>query len=41
MKRRKKYIVQGKMLITEFNSEFGTKIDMPDVDTMAGYLITR
>ena len=34
------YIVQGKMLITEFNSEFGTKIDMPDVDTMAGYLIT-
>ncbi|MEG0293366.1 hemolysin family protein [Enterococcus sp.] len=36
----REYIVQGKMLITEFNSEFGTNIDMPDVDTMAGYLIT-
>ncbi len=34
------YLIQGKMLIEEFNEEFNTKLDMDDVDTMAGYLIT-
>lgn len=34
------YLVQGKMLIDEFNEEFGTHLAMNDVDTMAGYLIT-
>lgn len=34
------YLVQGKMLIDEFNEEFGTHLEMNDVDTMAGYLIT-
>lgn len=34
------YIIQGKMTINEFNDVFHTKLDMNDVDTMAGYLIT-
>lgn len=34
------YIVQGRMLIDEFNEEFETNLHMSDVDTMAGYLIT-
>ena len=34
------YIVQGKMLIDEFNQIFKTKLEMDDVDTMAGYFIT-
>jgi len=34
------YIVQGKMLIDEFNQIFKTRLDMDDVDTMAGYFIT-
>jgi len=34
------YLVQGRMLIDEFNEAFGTDLHMSDVDTMAGYLIT-
>ncbi|WP_071131192.1 hemolysin family protein [Enterococcus timonensis] len=34
------YYVQGRMSIDEFNEEFDTELEMPDVDTMAGYLIT-
>lgn len=34
------YLVQGKMTINEFNDVFGTKLEMNDVDTMAGYLMT-
>lgn len=34
------YMVQGRMMIEEFNEVFGTHLQMNDVDTMAGYLIT-
>lgn len=34
------YLIQGRMLIEEFNDVFDEKLDMPDVDTMAGYFIT-
>ena len=34
------YIIQGRMLIEEFNELFDTNLHMSDVDTMAGYLIT-
>lgn len=34
------YLINGKMLIDEFNEKFGTTLHMSDVDTMAGYLIT-
>lgn len=34
------YYVQGRMSIDEFNETFDTELEMPDVDTMAGYLIT-
>ncbi|AYW44687.1 hemolysin family protein [Tetragenococcus koreensis] len=34
------YIIQGGMLIDEFNEAFDTNLHMSDVDTMAGYLIT-
>ena len=34
------YLIQGRMLIDEFNEVFGTDLHMSDVDTMAGYLIT-
>ncbi|MBL1229021.1 HlyC/CorC family transporter [Enterococcus sp. BWB1-3] len=34
------YLIQGRMLIDEFNEAFGTDLHMSDVDTMAGYLIT-
>lgn len=34
------YIIQGRMLIDEFNELFETDLHMSDVDTMAGYLIT-
>ena len=35
------FIVQGKMTLTEFNDEFGTKLEMSDVDTIAGYIIAK
>jgi putative hemolysin len=34
------YIVQAKMPIDDFNEIFGTTLNMNDVDTMAGYVIT-
>ncbi|MFW3579093.1 hemolysin family protein [Vagococcus fluvialis] len=34
------YIVQAKMPINDFNEIFGTTLNMNDVDTMAGYVIT-
>lgn len=34
------YIIQGRMLIDEFNEAFDSDLHMSDVDTMAGYLIT-
>lgn len=34
------YMIQGKMLIEDFNELFDTNLHMSDVDTMAGYLIT-
>src|SRR5699024_1178548 len=34
------YLIQGKMLIEDFNELFETNLHMSDVDTMAGYLIT-
>lgn len=34
------YYVQGRMSIEEFNEKFDTELEMDDVDTMAGYLIT-
>ncbi|MGM0123836.1 hemolysin [Enterococcus sp. AZ194] len=34
------FLVQGRMLIDEFNELFETDLHMSDVDTMAGYLIT-
>ncbi|MHC5267613.1 hemolysin family protein [Enterococcus sp. LJL98] len=34
------YIIQGRMQIEEFNDAFDEHLEMPDVDTMAGYFIT-
>lgn len=34
------YYIQGRMSIDEFNETFDTELEMSDVDTMAGYLIT-
>ncbi|MFC0232840.1 hemolysin family protein [Vagococcus entomophilus] len=34
------YLVQGRMLIDEFNELFHTELEMSDVDTIAGYFIT-
>ncbi|MFV0558207.1 MAG: hemolysin family protein [Enterococcus sp.] len=34
------YLIQGRMLIDDFNEVFDTSLHMSDVDTMAGYLIT-
>jgi putative hemolysin len=34
------YIIQGRMLIDDFNELFHTNLHMSDVDTMAGYFIT-
>lgn len=34
------YIIQARMAIDDFNAKFGKSLDMSDVDTMAGYLIT-
>ena len=34
-----KYIIYGKMPLDEFNEQFGTHLEMEDVDTVAGYVI--
>ena len=36
-----KYVIYGKMPLDDFNEQFDTKLEMTDVDTVAGYLITR
>lgn len=33
------YVIYGKMPLTDFNEEFGTNIQMEDVDTVAGFVI--
>lgn len=38
---KNKYLIYGKMTVADFNDEFKTDLELPDVDTMAGYLITR
>ncbi|WP_297817287.1 hemolysin family protein [uncultured Lactobacillus sp.] len=35
------YVIYGKMPLTDFNDEFGTHLEMEDVDTVAGYVITK
>lgn len=34
-----KYVIYGKMPLDDFNEQFGTKLEMEDVDTVAGYVI--
>ena len=34
-----KYIIYGKMPLDEFNEQFGTHLEMEEVDTVAGYVI--
>ena len=36
-----KYVIYGKMPLDDFNEEFKTNLEMDDVDTIAGYLITK
>lgn len=36
-----KYVIYGKIPLDDFNEQFGTDLQMDDVDTLAGYLITR
>ncbi|APG72949.1 magnesium/cobalt efflux protein [Lactobacillus delbrueckii subsp. jakobsenii ZN7a-9 = DSM 26046] len=33
--------IYGKMPLTDFNDRFGTDLEMEDVDTLAGYMITK
>lgn len=35
------YVIYGKMPLTDFNDQFGTNLEMEDVDTVAGYMITK
>lgn len=34
------YLIQGKMTINDFNEDFNQHLEMDDVDTLAGYLIS-
>lgn len=36
-----KYVIYGKMPLDDFNEQFGTDLKMEDVDTIAGYVITK
>lgn len=36
-----KYVIYGKMPLDDFNEQFGTDIEMENVDTVAGYMITK
>lgn len=36
-----KYVINGKMPLDDFNEQFHTNIEMEDVDTVAGYMITK
>lgn len=37
----REYVILGKVPLDTFNDYFKTKIDHPDVDTIAGYMITK
>ena len=37
----REYVIYGKMPLADFNEEFGTDLAMEDVDTVAGYVITK
>ncbi|QNQ82597.1 HlyC/CorC family transporter [Lactobacillus sp. PV037] len=37
----RQYVIRGKMPLNDFNDEFGTHLEMEDVDTVAGYVITK
>ncbi|CAM3088077.1 putative hemolysin [Lactobacillus bombicola] len=36
-----KYVIYGKMSLDEFNEQFGTNLEMENVDTIAGFVITK
>ena len=36
-----KYIIHGKMPVDDFNEQFNTQLELPDVDTMAGFMIKK
>ncbi|WEV39095.1 hemolysin family protein [Lactobacillus sp. ESL0680] len=36
-----KYVIYGKMPLVDFNEQFGTDLEMEDVDTVAGFMITK
>ncbi|WEV40400.1 hemolysin family protein [Lactobacillus sp. ESL0681] len=36
-----KFVIYGKMPLDDFNEKFGTELEMEDVDTIAGYMITK
>lgn len=38
---KNRYVIYGKMPLTDFNQKFDTDIQEEDVDTIAGYLITQ
>ncbi|RVU71307.1 MULTISPECIES: hemolysin family protein [Lactobacillus] len=38
---KNKYIIYGKMPLDDFNEQFNTNLEMDDVDTVAGYVITQ
>lgn len=35
------FVIYGKMPLADFNDRFGTDLEMEDVDTLAGYMITK
>lgn len=37
----RQFDIYGKMPLTDFNDRFGTDLEMEDVDTLAGYMITK
>lgn len=36
-----RYVIYGKMPLDDFNEQFGTNIEIENVDTVAGYVITK
>ncbi|KRN90372.1 hemolysin family protein [Ligilactobacillus ceti] len=36
-----KFLVRGRMLLVDFNTEFGTNLKMSDIDTVAGFIIGK
>lgn len=37
----RQFVIYGKMSLTDFNDRFDTDLEMEDVDTLAGYMITK